>query len=1044
MKFLILSLFLIFTSIGNAQTYIQGNNLIEVPVVTATAAGTTTFTSATKKNQEFTGTTTQTVVLPDATTLQLGRSFYLMNRSTGTVTVNYSDSSLAVSMTAGTQAFLIVMSNSTTVGVWDIGFTTSGGSGSGTVTSTSVVSANGFAGTVANSTTTPAITLSTSITGLLKGNGTAISSASSGTDYVVPGGNVATATALASNPTDCSTNQFATAIDASANLTCAQVAFSNLSGNLATSQLPTALTWASSGTVPAYTPSAHGLVISGSGAAATVLAPDASTTKVLTSGGSSADPSWQAAGTASPLTTNGDIYYYNSTNARLPVGSTNNVLTVNSGLPSWQPAQVVSPLSNKGDIYTFTTVNALHSGASNYAHMIGDSAQADGWRNVDTHTVDGALGKNYIQYADFENNATTGWTAIGCATITNGLPACNGTGGGAFTSSNGGRAKNANTNAPAIDSGISIGGTYALNLATTGAGAIGDGYATSFYVEVGDAGKVMSFKIYYKVAAGTAVLAGTSANTYAVAIYDQSNNSWIAPTGAFNFIQSSGVGIATGTFQTAFSTSQQQYQLFVYSPVAPTATSSLLIDDVYVGPQTVSMGPAMNDWVSYTPAISWVANATATGKWRRVGDTMEAIVTVNTSGATTATQLTVTLPSGYSVDFTKLSSTPTAANPITVGYGQCAPTGTTGFAAYPYLTTSTTVIPIAVTSSLSTFTGTQFPSEAGLTNTIPASFGASGFVEVIIRVPIIGWSSNSVMSSDTDTRVVALNATASTAASMGTLTTSYSNTIFNTVGAGQDSYGAYNATTGVYTIPVTGFYDIASSIVTGGTAALNTSLTLQLWNASTSASIIEQASVSGGAEANIIVPLTVNGLLFTAGTQIQMRAKFTGTYTLGAYVTNTVQNYFSVSRRSGPSVITATESVEAFYTTSVTAPLTSTATTASFTAKVYDTHNACSSGVCTAPVSGKYTTTCEIEWPTANTTGGREVDVLYNGVTLACPNILALSLNSTSAQRSYCSVTVPLLAGQTVACQGYQNSGSTLTLTGTATGNWMMFTRVGN
>jgi|APGre2960657404_1045060.scaffolds.fasta_scaffold06790_6 hypothetical protein len=53
----------------------------------------------------------------------------------------------------------------------------------GTVTSVSVVSSNGFAGTVANATTTPAITLTTSITGVLKGNGTALSAATSGTDY---------------------------------------------------------------------------------------------------------------------------------------------------------------------------------------------------------------------------------------------------------------------------------------------------------------------------------------------------------------------------------------------------------------------------------------------------------------------------------------------------------------------------------------------------------------------------------------------------------------------------------------------------------------------------------------------------------------------------------------------------------------------------------------------------------------------------------------------------------------------------------------------
>ena len=53
----------------------------------------------------------------------------------------------------------------------------------GSVTSVSVVSANGLAGTVATATTTPAITLSTTVTGLLKGNGTAISAATSGTDY---------------------------------------------------------------------------------------------------------------------------------------------------------------------------------------------------------------------------------------------------------------------------------------------------------------------------------------------------------------------------------------------------------------------------------------------------------------------------------------------------------------------------------------------------------------------------------------------------------------------------------------------------------------------------------------------------------------------------------------------------------------------------------------------------------------------------------------------------------------------------------------------
>ncbi len=74
-------------------------------------------------------------------------------------------------------------------------------SGTGTVTAVSVATANGFAGTVANPATTPAVTVKTTVTGLLKGNGTAVSAAAAGTDYVAPAGNAATATNLAGDTT---------------------------------------------------------------------------------------------------------------------------------------------------------------------------------------------------------------------------------------------------------------------------------------------------------------------------------------------------------------------------------------------------------------------------------------------------------------------------------------------------------------------------------------------------------------------------------------------------------------------------------------------------------------------------------------------------------------------------------------------------------------------------------------------------------------------------------------------------------------------------
>ena len=99
-----------------------------------------------------------------------------------------------LNFTAAGLAGQVLTSNGAAVPTWT-------DNGSGTVTSASVVSANGFAGTVATSTTTPAITLTTSITGVIKGNGTALSAAVAGTDYVTPTGTETLTNKTLTNPT---------------------------------------------------------------------------------------------------------------------------------------------------------------------------------------------------------------------------------------------------------------------------------------------------------------------------------------------------------------------------------------------------------------------------------------------------------------------------------------------------------------------------------------------------------------------------------------------------------------------------------------------------------------------------------------------------------------------------------------------------------------------------------------------------------------------------------------------------------------------------
>lgn len=89
--------------------------------VTATAAGTTTLTVASKPVQHFTGTTTQSVVLPVAASMGLiGKRFRIANRSTGVVTVYASNGSNVVkALEAGEDAeFVCIALSGVTATSW--------------------------------------------------------------------------------------------------------------------------------------------------------------------------------------------------------------------------------------------------------------------------------------------------------------------------------------------------------------------------------------------------------------------------------------------------------------------------------------------------------------------------------------------------------------------------------------------------------------------------------------------------------------------------------------------------------------------------------------------------------------------------------------------------------------------------------------------------------------------------------------------------------------------------------------------------------------
>lgn len=131
----------------------QYGGLVEQVAVTATAAGTTTLTNVSKQIQIFTGTSSQIIVLPNATTMQIGQKFEIYNQSSAALSIEFNggaaftDAAGVVhgSLAANTTLVAKLQTNGTSAGTWSVqstsvGLTISGPtvqkflSGSGTYT----------------------------------------------------------------------------------------------------------------------------------------------------------------------------------------------------------------------------------------------------------------------------------------------------------------------------------------------------------------------------------------------------------------------------------------------------------------------------------------------------------------------------------------------------------------------------------------------------------------------------------------------------------------------------------------------------------------------------------------------------------------------------------------------------------------------------------------------------------------------------------------------------------------------------------------------
>lgn len=658
--------------------------------------------------------------------------------------------------------------------------------------------------------------------------------------------------------------------------------------------------------------------------------------------------------------------------------------------------QPVSTLTTKGDLYVATaasTVTRQGVGADGQ-FLVADSSQTNGvkWATANSGS------KNYFQFNSFENNATTGWS-LGSVTLTTNFPS------GAPTFGSG---ASGNLSLSTV-SGSPIAGTYALSYASSTITTEGNFVASdAFTIDAEDQAKVLSFKFSYKAQTNpsNANWSGTTSNSFGVAIYDVTNSVWIQPAGCFNLVQSSGVGIASGTFQT--SSNGTSYRLCVYNANATSGAVTVYFDSFFVGPQITAAGAAVSDWVSYTPTGGWTGAVTYNGKWRRVGDSMEIIAQVSCSGAPTGTNPTINLPSGFTIDITKLA-TDTSREPM--GLAVFVDAGVQTYRGAVFLNTTTSVMPVAYGVA-----GT-YANDAVASTTTPFTFGASDIITVEFKAPIVGWSSNTVMSSDTDTRVVSFAGLNSSTQSVTANTTNIA------VTATKDSHGAWSGS--VYTIPVSGDYVIA--ITSADTAA---SVNFRVYIDGSANNYLFNAPTNAYTSGSMLVPN------LRAGQTLSIRTGTTGTLVAGTSI--------SISRLSGPATIAASEAV-IVSASDASGTVISTGTTGSlisFGTEVKDTHGAYASGIFTAPVSGEFEVSAMVQF-SANSTGYRGVKVLKNNV-----DYRYLGLNGTPSATNGCAVngntTITLLAGETLKIYAEQTSGGNLALIASGLSNWVTIKRVGN
>lgn len=674
---------------------------------------------------------------------------------------------------------------------------------------------------------------------------------------------------------------------------------------------------------------------------------------------------------------------------------------------------IASPVAGLSIYNTDTNKLNIHNGTS--------------WGEVGS----GGGGINYIASSD--GNGSTGWATYADAAGTDPVDGTGGSAGVTFATS---------TNSD-------LRGTTNFLFTHQAANRQGQGFSYNFTIDKADQAKMLQIRFDYLVASGT-----YADGDLTVWVYDVTNSKLIQPA-PYKILNAVGVQPWIGEFQTA--SNSTSYRLIFHVTTNTATAYTMRFDNFSVGPQmNRAYGTPITDWVSYTPTFNGtgvaIGNGTLTGYYRRVGDSISLSIKM-VAGSTTnfgSGYWSFSLPPGLTMNTSKMANS--VGNVSIKGLARArdvsAASGWSGKAAYYNDTTLT-----ANFDFYNVHTGLapiRYDDNGIVNNGFPFTWASTDILEIdAYEIPITGWSSNTIMSSDAATNVVAattgsesyitLNQSVTSILKFGGKGIDTNNGITLEAGSFTASTGVWSTTNPKYTIPVSGYYYIRALVkrkfTTNNTSNTHSVYIYRNGSAVSSYSMNEDGSNSSGLGFNLQPIADI--MTLNAGDYIDIRVNSD----TANGVTDAMLSHMEIFKISGPTQIAASETVAVeVNTTAGYSIANNTWTQLTFENTESSTHSAWNSNVFTAPNSGRYLIAANINF-NSNGTGIRAFEIYANANTVL--QIVNQTVSGADFSLSGAKV-VKLLAGQTVKMNVYQNCGTSLSLTTNAGRNTLSIIRVGN